>query len=87
MVTRLCMPIQSKRQQDVLRGIIDLYLRLRNDGYVVTQIHTPKSIQIEVVSSHRKPWIDGVPQDQSCTRSLPVINLSQMDELKLLFNG
>jgi len=41
-VTRLCLPIQSKRQHDVLRGIIDLYLRLRSDGYQVTQIHTDR---------------------------------------------
>jgi hypothetical protein len=41
-VTRLCLPIQSKRQHDVLRGIIDLYLRLRSDGYRVTQIHTDR---------------------------------------------
>ena len=41
-VTRLCLPIESKRQQDVLRGIIDLYLRLRSDGYPVTQIHTDR---------------------------------------------
>ena len=41
-VTRLCMPIQSKRQTDVLRAIIDMYLRLRSDGYVVTQLHTDR---------------------------------------------
>ena len=39
-VTKLCVPLPSKSQQDVLRAIIDLYLRLRSDGHVVTQIHT-----------------------------------------------
>ena len=42
MVTQLCLPTQSKRQQDVLRGIVDPYLRLRSDGYQVTQIHTDR---------------------------------------------
>eukprot|EP00435_Cladocopium_sp_Y103_P030785 s439_g7.t1 len=41
-VTRLCTPIQSKSQHDVLRAIIDMYLRLRSDGYVVTQLHTDR---------------------------------------------
>ena len=41
-VTKLCVPLPSKSQQDVLRAIIDLYLRLRSDGYVVTQIHTDR---------------------------------------------
>ena len=41
-VTKLCVPLPSKSQQDVLRAIIDLYLRLKSDGYVVTQIHTDR---------------------------------------------
>ena len=41
-VTRLCTPIKSKSQQDVLRAIIDMYLRLRSDGYVVSQIHSDR---------------------------------------------
>ena len=41
-VTRMCTPLPSKNRQDVLRAIVDFYLRLRSDGYVVTQIHTDR---------------------------------------------
>ena len=39
-VTRLCTPLPSKNRYDVLKAIIDMYLRLRSDGFVVTQIHS-----------------------------------------------
>ena len=66
-VTRLCLPIQSKRQHDVLRGIIDLYLRLRSDGYQVTQIHTDRGgeftqealdrwVRFKINSPHHYGW-------------------------------
>ena len=53
-VTRLCTPIQSKSQNDVLRAIIDMYLRLRSDGYIVTQIHTDRGG--EFMSSALDRW-------------------------------
>ena len=54
-VTRLRTPIPSKRQQDVLRAIVDMYLRLRSDGYAVSQIHTDRGG--EFLSD---AWIGGV---------------------------
>ena len=37
------MALPSKSHQDVLKAIVDQYLRLRSsDGYVVTQIHTDR---------------------------------------------
>ena len=41
-VTRLCPPLPSKKQHDVLKAIIDMYLRLKSDGLTVTQIHTDR---------------------------------------------
>jgi reverse gyrase len=31
-VTRLCTPLPSKNRHEVLKAIIDMYLRLRSDG-------------------------------------------------------
>ena len=39
-VHRICVPIPSKLQHDVLRAIVDIYLRLKADGYHVVQLHS-----------------------------------------------
>eukprot|EP00435_Cladocopium_sp_Y103_P052037 s116_g16.t1 len=41
-VTRLCTPLPSKSCYDVLRAIIDMYMRPRSDGFVASQIHTDR---------------------------------------------
>ena len=39
-VTRMCVPLSSRGNQEVLRAIIDMHLRLKADGYTVNQLHT-----------------------------------------------
>eukprot|EP00435_Cladocopium_sp_Y103_P022026 s142_g5.t1 len=39
-VTKMCEPLQSRKKEDVLRGIVNMYMRLRADGFVVTQLHS-----------------------------------------------
>ena len=41
-VTRLCTPLSSKNRHEVLKAIIDMYLRLKSDGFNVNQIHTDR---------------------------------------------
>ena len=55
-VTKLCEPLQSRRKEDVLRGIINMYMRLRADGYVVTQLHS--DLGAEFKSSSLQKWCE-----------------------------
>ena len=39
-VQRMIVPMSSRSQSEVMKHIVDLYLSLRADGYIVSQIHT-----------------------------------------------
>ena len=39
-VYRMCTPLPGRNNQEVLRAIIDMYLRLKADGFTVTQLHS-----------------------------------------------
>ena len=41
-VTRICVPLPSRNHQVVLKAIVDIYLRLKADGYSVVQLHTDR---------------------------------------------
>eukprot|EP00435_Cladocopium_sp_Y103_P004783 s2934_g1.t1 len=82
-VTRLCTPLPSKSQHDVLRAIIDMYLRLRSDGFVVTQVH----ILIVVANFSPMPWIDGVLQEPFFTHLPQVTSRKAMGGSKHRFSG
>ena len=93
-LTRMCTPLPSKNRQDVLRAIVDFYLRLRSDGYVVTQIHTDRggkfcseALDDQGLQGKTCHLIAGVPQGRSFTRSLQVTNHNPMGELRFLSNG
>ena len=53
-VTRLCVPLPSRDKHVVLRAVTDFYLRLKADGYTVTQIHTDQGG--EYTSDVMKEW-------------------------------
>jgi hypothetical protein len=55
-VTKLCEPLQSRRKEDVLKAIINMYMRLRADGYVVTQLHS--DLGAEFKSSSLQKWCE-----------------------------
>ncbi|CAL1145464.1 unnamed protein product [Cladocopium goreaui] len=44
-VTKLCEPLASRSQEDVSRAIINMYMRLRADGYRVTQLHSDRGAE------------------------------------------
>ena len=44
-VTKLCEPLASRSQEDVLRAIINMYMRLRADGHIVTQLHSDRGAE------------------------------------------
>lgn len=44
-VTKLCEPLPSRSQEDVSRAIINMYMRLRADGYRVTQLHSDRGAE------------------------------------------
>ena len=52
--TRVCIPMESKDKHVVLRTVIDLYLRLKADGYEVRQLHTDRGG--EYTSKVMKDW-------------------------------
>eukprot|EP00435_Cladocopium_sp_Y103_P038530 s827_g10.t1 len=37
---RLLTPLSSRKQKEVMKAIVDMYLRLRSEGFVVCQLHT-----------------------------------------------
>ena len=39
-VTKMCEPISSRSKEEITKAIINMYMRLRADGYVVTQLHS-----------------------------------------------
>ena len=39
-VTKMCEPIPSRSKEEITKAIINMYMRLRADGYVVTQLHS-----------------------------------------------
>ena len=43
--TKFCEPLASRSQEDVLRAIINMYMRLRADGYIVTQLHSDRGAE------------------------------------------
>ena len=53
-VTRLCVPLPSRDKHVVLRAVADFYLRLKADGYTVSQIHTDQGG--EYISDVMKEW-------------------------------
>ena len=53
-VTRMCVPIRSRDKNVVLKAVIDFYLRLKADGYTVSQIHTDRGG--EYTSDIMKEW-------------------------------
>ena len=53
-VTRMCVPLPSRDKNVVLRAVIDFYLRLKADGYTVSQIHTDQGG--EYISDVMKEW-------------------------------
>ena len=44
-VTKLWEPLASRSQEDVSRAIINMYMRLRADGYRVTQLHSDRGAE------------------------------------------
>eukprot|EP00435_Cladocopium_sp_Y103_P028784 s3094_g7.t1 len=55
-VTKLCEPLPSRKKEDVLKGIINMYMRLRADGFVVTQLHS--DLGAEFKSKSLQKWCD-----------------------------
>ena len=53
-VTKLCEPLASRSQEDVSRAIINMYMRLRADGYRVTQLHSDRGAEFR--SRILKKW-------------------------------
>ena len=53
-VTRMCVPLPSRDKHVILRAVADFYLRLKADGYTVTQIHTDQGG--EYISDVMKEW-------------------------------
>ena len=52
---KLGVPLTGKTKEEVLSGIIDLYLKLRMDGYMVHTIHTDQGR--EFVNRDSKSWM------------------------------
>eukprot|EP00435_Cladocopium_sp_Y103_P029126 s549_g7.t1 len=52
-VTKMCEPLPSRKKEDVLRGIVNMYMRLRADGYVVTQLHSDLGAEFKSKSLQR----------------------------------
>ena len=50
----MCVPLPSRDKNVVLRAVIDFYLRLKADGYQVSQIHTDQGG--EYISDVMKEW-------------------------------
>ena len=44
-VTKMCEPLPSRSQDDILKAIVGLYMRLRADGYRVTQLHSDRGAE------------------------------------------
>eukprot|EP00434_Breviolum_minutum_P018297 symbB.v1.2.016141.t1/scaffold1167.1/size134246/1 len=53
---KLGVPLTGKTKEEVLSGIIDLYLKLRMDGYMVHTIHTDQEGR-EFVNRDSKSWM------------------------------
>ena len=53
-VHRMCIPLPGKGHQGVLRAIIDMYLRLKADGFTITQLHS--DMGGEFVSQALEDW-------------------------------
>ena len=53
-VHRMCVPLPGKGHQGVLRAIIDMYLRLKADGFTITQLHS--DMGGEFVSQALEDW-------------------------------
>lgn len=41
-VYRMAIPMETKSTENILRGIVDMYLMLRSDGFQVTQLHSDR---------------------------------------------
>lgn len=39
-VHKLVTPLPSRQQKDVMKAVVDMYMALRADGFIVTQLHT-----------------------------------------------
>ena len=52
---KLGVPITGKTKEEVLGGIVDLYLQLRMDGYIVHTIHSDQGR--EFVDKDTKAWM------------------------------
>ena len=81
-VTRLCTPLPSKNRYDVLKAIIDMYLRLRSDGFVVTQIHSDHGGEFS-----SEFWKSGVHRERSSTPTRLETSPNRMGVLKPQSNG
>ena len=46
-VFKLCIPLDSKKPAEVLRGLNSMYLQLRIDGYPVTRLHSDRGREFE----------------------------------------
>ena len=44
-VHRLVLPLQSRSKAEILRGIVDLYIRLKSEGFHVRQLHTDRAAE------------------------------------------
>ena len=44
-VHRLLLPLQSRSKSEILRGIVDLYIRLKSEGFHVRQLHTDRAAE------------------------------------------
>lgn len=57
---RMLVPLATRNHKEVLKAVIDFYLRLRADGYLVTQLHTTS-----VESSPPQHCKSGAPRERS----------------------
>ena len=81
-VTRLCTPLPSKNRHEVLKAIIDMYLRLRSDGFTVNQIHSDRGG--EFCSDALEKWCTSRTILHTCT---PGISPNQMAAVRCRCSG
>ena len=75
--TRICVLLPPKSQYELLRAIIDVYMRLRSDGFVATQIHTDRDGEFKA-NLCQKHWTNGAHLALSSTHTPLQINHSAM---------
>ena len=82
-VHRICVLLKSRDKQVVLRAIIDIYLRLRSDGYTVAQLHSDQGG--EFMSDALEDWCRSrnilkttTPHDAPQTNGRAEVSVQQM---------